>query len=206
MILIIGRSCAFSHNCDVVVFTRISRVLYITSLPSSYFYFTLKTNVLLLYSLDLIVSPCDGKLMLFLDLSHGLLMAISLVIYCVYRLVSQPLSTIWKNHVKAMFPRVICFWLLTRKQQIIYSPLIQVQIAFFENLAVSPNSSALHTFFCMDWGLVMDNHGLQPNSIKSKSRDIYLQKQNSNQYWYMDNPFGEDDYFIWVYHVTLLAI
>lgn len=105
--------------------------------------------------------------MLFLDLSDGLLMAISLVIYCVYRLVSQPLSTIWKNHVKAMFPRVICFWLLTRKQQIIYSPLIQVQIVFFENLAVSPNSSALHTFFCMDWGLVMDNHGLQPNSIKA---------------------------------------
>lgn len=175
MILIIGRSCAFSHNCDVVVFTRISRVLYITSLPSNYFYFTLKTNVLLLYSLDLIVSPCDGKLMFFLDLSDGLLMAISLVIYCVYRLVSQPLSNIWKNHVKAMFPRVICFWMLTRKQQIIYSPLIQVQIVFFENLAVSPNSSALHTFFAWTGGLSWIIMVCNPTLLKL-NREIFIYK------------------------------
>ena len=157
----------------VVVFNRISRVLYITSLPSSYFYFTLKTNVLLLYSLDLIVSPCDGKLMLFLDLSDGLLMAISLVIYCVYRLVSQPLSTIWKNHVKAMFPRVICFWLLTRKQQIIYSPLIQVQIAFLKILLFHRILVLCILFFAWTGGLSWIIMVCNPTLLKL-NREIFI--------------------------------
>ena len=84
---------------------------------------TLETYILILYSKDLIVLPCDGNPMFSLNFNNGLLMNAPQVIN---RLVSQLLSNMWKHCVTAMLSKVSCFWLFSRKQKLICPHFIDV--------------------------------------------------------------------------------
>ena len=136
MKLVVGRRCVFSYNDDNVVLTGISCMIYITcpkigdgvltSLQPGLIYISLclQCHFFILDRLNLSVtifqitieqSKCcifffDGILMVFLHF------------FC------KLLPNMREHHITALPPKFFCIWLLTGKQQVIHSFLIDVQI------------------------------------------------------------------------------